>query len=65
MLVWKPPGDVMLVSLSLNAHKTIALKCYAFSTLEAEVFLLTECIKKKREWNWNAKQCIIGDTVSK
>lgn len=47
MLVWEPPGDVMLVSLSLNAHKTIALKCYAFSTLEAEVFLLTECIKKK------------------
>lgn len=42
MLVWKPPGDVMLVSLSLNAHK-----CYAFSTLEAEVFLLTECIQKK------------------
>jgi len=48
MLVWKPPGDVMLVSLSLNAHKTIALKCYAFSTLEAEVFLLTECIQKKK-----------------
>lgn len=47
MLVWEPPGDVMLVSLSLNAHKTIALKCYAFSTLEAEVFLLTECIQKK------------------
>lgn len=42
MLVWKPPGDVMIVSLSLNAHK-----CYAFSTLEAEVFLLTECIQKK------------------
>lgn len=42
MLVWKPPGDVILVSLSLNAHK-----CYAFSTLEAEVFLLTECIQKK------------------
>lgn len=42
MLVWEPPGDVMLVSLSLNAHK-----CYAFSTLEAEVFLLTECIQKK------------------
>lgn len=60
MLVWEPPGDVMLVSLSLNAHK-----CYAFSTLEAEVFLLTECIQKKRERNWNAKQCIIGDTVSK
>lgn len=47
MLVWKPPGDVMLVSLSLSAHKTTALKCYAFSTLEAEVFLLTECIQKK------------------
>jgi len=43
MLVWEPPGDVMLVSLSLNAHK-----CYAFSTLEAEVFLLTECIQKKK-----------------
>lgn len=42
MLVWEPPGDVILVSLSLNAHK-----CYAFSTLEAEVFLLTECIQKK------------------
>lgn len=47
MLVWGPPGAVMLVSISLNVHKVTALKYYAFFFNPREKFSCLQSVFEK------------------